>query len=171
MERTIADLQALHPLRKLLVAGVNEMLAQDAFALEPPDPDAQEQPGRRPATLFGEPALLLWFPIRHAEILVSVWWRCDPARHPLARRGEAALWSRVEPFATNIPEAPRAAWPRFARAVASGWFERKEAPYIQGEGADGLLSSCYLGHDARARLDAMPAPVPTGFKAEGRFFL
>ena len=150
--------------RKLLVAGVNEALAQGKFSLNVSGSDARvEEQGHFFTQIGGYPSVVLWSDIGFGELRVSVWWNYDHSKHPQSN----AKGNALEQFILDSPLAKRARYPDFVGAFACGWLERKAGKYLQGEGKGGIYKS-YIRKDMKVALNDMPVPVAQGFKPQGQ---
>jgi hypothetical protein len=151
----------MHAHRKLLVLGLNELLAQNLVSLT----DEGDSQGHLMAKIAGEDAVLLWQTIGSEEIRISVWWKFDYSKHPQAQ----LVGAYKERFSGASPLAKSQHYPKFVGATVSGWLERKTGKYLMGRHSQGLFGT-YLRRGEREVLDAIPVPVPNGFKVEGKFF-
>ena len=147
---------ALHPLRKLLVLGLNEALARGLVTLDA----TQEANGHTFVQIAGRGSVVLWRDIGHGELRLSVWWGFDLGRHPQAED---------ERFITSVPLAKRSRYREFVDVLASGFVERRTSPHLQGKGGGGLFDT-YARRYACEVLAGIPDPVPAGFAVSGRFF-
>ena len=151
----------LHPMRRLLAFGLNELLAQKMLSLQPSD----EAPGYILTTIAGKLSVVAWQPISHGEVRLTCWWDFTPERHPqIACDGNAR-----ESFRCERPLAHRERYREFVAATVSCWIERREGAWLQGRGSDYLFGR-YCRRDAREALEEFPDPIPLGFAPEGRFF-
>jgi hypothetical protein len=152
----------MHAHRKLLVLGFNELLAQNLVSLN----DEGDSRGHIMARIGGEDAVLLWQTIGFEEIRISVWWKFDYSKHPQAQLDGPYR----ESFNGASPLAKSQHYSKFVGATVSGWLERKTGKYLMGKNAEGLFET-YMRRGEREVVDAIPNPVPNGFKMEGKFFL
>ena len=151
----------LHPMRRLLAFGLNELLAQGLLSLQPGD----EAPGYVLTTIAGKRSMVVWQPISHGELRLTVWWGFDPTRHPQIACDGAAR----ESFRCERPLAHREQYNKFVAVTVSCWIERHTGAWLQGRGADYLFGK-YVRRSSRRELESIPDPTPTGFAPEGRFF-
>ena len=152
----------MHHHRKLLILGINHLLAIKAITL-----DEEEAPsGHVFASIAGRPSVILWSSIGFGELRVSVWWDYDHAKHPQANSSGASR----EAFTTSAPLAKRSKYPVFVGATASGWLERKDGKWLQGKGPENIFDA-YVRRDARNVLAVVQDPTPSGYGAEGRFYI
>jgi len=147
--------------RKLLVLGLNELLAQNLLSLT----DEGDSQGYIMTKIAGEDAVLLWQTIGSEEVQISVWWKFDHSKHPQAQLDGAYR----ERFSSSSPLAKSQHYPKFVGATVSGWLERKTGKYLMGRHSQGLFGT-YMRRGEREVLDAIPVPVANGFKVEGKFF-
>lgn len=148
--------------RKLLVLGVNRLLERGLISLDPKVPVVD---GHIREELAGAPSVIIWRGISGEELEVSVWWNYDHSRHPQAE----LLGSQRETFHGPTPLAKPQRYKEFVGAFASGWLERRTGAFLQGRDTTGI-SERYVRKADAARLEGLPAPVPNGFAAEGKFF-
>jgi len=148
--------------RKLLVLATNELLKRNLISLD----SEEDARGHVMATIAGENAVIMWRGIGWGELEISVWWKYDHAHHPQANlEGNAR-----EEFKTSSPLAKRQHYPKFVGVTVSGWIERKTTKHLQGKKHDSLFA-VYTRRGEKETLDALPDPIPDGFKAEGKFFM
>jgi len=95
-----------------------------------------------------------------------VWWKYDHSRHPQAELGGSSR----EQFKTSLPLAKKQHYPKFVGVTVSGWLERKTGKHLQGKGQKGLFD-VYTRRGEKEILKSLSDPSPSGFKAEGKFFL
>jgi len=158
----------MHPLRKLVVLGTNELIKAGKLSLAPPATDIADRndSGHIFVELAGKPAVVLWTAIGFGEVQISVWWDYDHSKHPQAELKGACR----ESFQTSAPLAKRQHLKKFVGIVVSAWLERKEGPHLQGKGEDNLFDR-YVRRGEIATFKALPDPIPMGYKAEGKFFM
>lgn len=147
--------------RKLLVLALNELLKGNHLTLD----DADAGDGHLLATLAGEPSVISWSDIGSGEVRLSVWWKYDHSKHPQANLSG----SEREQFHGPAPLAKPQHYPKFVGVVVNSWLERRTAKHIQGDGAEDLFD-VYTRRGEQAFLDALPVPIPYGYKAEGPSF-
>ena len=151
----------MHPLRKLMVLALNDLVGRGLVSLA----DRDGESGHVVAEIAGRSSMVLWRDIGFGELILSVWWDYDHSRHPQADLDGAAR----ERFQTPSPLAKRQHYRRFVGATVSGWIERRTGLHIQGTGGR-CLFGVYARRGARQVLAAIPDPVPAGFAPTGRFF-
>jgi hypothetical protein len=151
----------MHAHRKLLVLGLNELLARNLVSLT----DEGETHGHIMAKICGEDAVLLWETIGFEEVRISVWWKFDYSKHPQAQLQGAYR----ESFRGGSPLAKSQHYPKFVGATVSGWLERKTGKYLMGKASQGLFGT-YMRRGEREVLDAVPVPAPNGFKVDRKFY-
>lgn len=151
---------SMHPLRKLLVLGVSELVARGAISLH-----GGEEPASHLHTVLADrKSVILWRGIGFDELEVSVWWDYNHGAHPQANlEGDYR-----EQFRTSTPLAKRATYPRFVGAIVSGWLERSTGKYLMGAGGERLFER-YIRRKDRAALLQLPVPEARGFGSEGKF--
>lgn len=149
--------------RKLLVLGLNELLAREALSL---DPQVPVTAGHLFATLAGHPSVIVWHEINCEELSLAVWWKYDHSKHPQAN----LEGNQRESFSGAAPLAKPQHYSKFVGAVAACWVERRTGRYLQGSGARGLYE-VYTRRGEADELKAIPKPIPQGFEVEGKFFL
>lgn len=150
----------MHPHRKLLVLGLNELLGQNCISLT----DEGDSQGHVIAKIAGEETVLLWQTIGSGEVRISVWWKFDYSKHPQAQLDG----SYKERFTGARPLAKSQHYPKFVGATVSGWLERETGKYLMGKNSEGLFET-YMRRGEREVLDSVPTPVANGFEADGKF--
>jgi hypothetical protein len=158
----------VNPHRKLLIWAVNKLVndGQIKLVVSGKDQKDRDEQGHLITQLFGEPTVIVWSNAGYEEVRVSVWWKYDHSRHPQANlQGNSR-----ERFQTSAPLAKRQHYPKFVGVTVSGWLERKNGPHLQGKGSEGLFD-IYTRRGEMPALEALPAPEPLGFGAEGKFYL
>ena len=154
--------------RKIIVLGINEIVQSELISLNVNGnhiPDEKEF-GHIFADLANVPSVILWENIGYDELQVSVWWNYDHRKNPLAD----SLGYAKEQFLALSPIANRRHYPKFVGATVTAWLERKNGLYIQGSGNKGLTET-YMRQTDRSQLQALPTPVPKGYRAEGKFHM
>lgn len=150
----------LHPLRNLLVLGINELLARNLISLE----GGNEDTSHLHTVIGGRPSVILWTGIGCDELRVSVWWDYDHSQHPQANlQGNSR-----ETFVTSSPLAKEQHYPKFVGATVSGWLERQSGRYLMGSGRDRLFDT-YVRRSTKPVLDAIPSVAPVGYEHKGKF--
>ena len=155
----------MNPYRKLLVLGLNELLARGLLSLEW-DGKSNEETAHIEAVIAGHNTIVTWSGIGHGEVRISVWWKYDHSNHPQANSPGNAR----ETFSGNSPLARRKHFPKFVGAVCSAWLERQEGKYLQGIGTRALIE-LYVRKGDLDFLKKLPNPVPKGYQPEGRFHM
>lgn len=153
----------MNPYRKLLVAGVNKLLSENLISLDAKNKSYSES-GYLVSQIFGYTTAILWEEISYEELRISVWWKYDHSLHPQANLTGNAR----ERFTLEKPLAKKQQYKNFVGVVTSGWLERKQGEYIQGEKDRGFLR-IYTRKGEKEELVRIPNPKPNGFKAEGKF--
>ena len=149
------------PLAKLLVSGINELVARGLISLSPTDDENNF--GHILIDIAGRPSALMWRDIGCGELRISVWFDLDISRHPQATmEGDCG-----EHFLTARPLAKRHRYPEFVGATASCYLERERGPRVQGVGREATFQT-YVRRDMRPILAAIPDPIPMGFVMSGR---
>ncbi len=154
----------MNPYRKLLVAGVNKLLSEDLISLDAKNKNYSES-GHLISEVFGYTTAILWEEISYEELRISVWWKYDHSLHPQANLTGNAR----ERFTLEKPLAKKQQYKNFVGVVTSGWLERKQGEYIQGEKDRGFLK-IYTRQGEKEELVRIPNPKPNGFKTEGKFY-
>jgi hypothetical protein len=150
--------------RKLLVLALNELLERKLVSLDDPGNGADGS-GHLSVLLAGSPSMITWNDISGGEQRLSVWWKYDHSRHPQANlEGNAR-----ETFSGSSPLAKSQHYPKFVGVTASCWVERRTGKWLQGRGRENLFD-VYTRRNELAALEALPDPIPMGYKAEGKFF-
>jgi hypothetical protein len=153
----------MNPYRKLLVAGVNELLDKKQISLDGIDENFS-QSGHIITNLFGYSTVIMWADIGFEELRVSVWWKYD---HSLNMKANFTGNSR-EDFILEKPLAKRQQYKKFVGVTASGWLERNDGQYIQGE-KNRAIFEIYTRRGEKEELESISDPKPKGFKSEGNF--
>ncbi len=151
----------MHPHRKLLVLAINELLHRNLITLEPKEVAS----GHVNCTLAGRPSVVNWHEINCDELRISAWWDYDHSQHPQANLDG----NRREQFQHSLPLAKPQYFPKIIAAAVSGWLERRTGRFLQGQGTEGLFD-IYTRRGESKALNALPAPAPFGFAAEGKYF-
>ena len=151
----------LHPLRRLAAHGLNALLSRGLISTGP----AKCEEGRVATRIDGKPSMVMWREIGGGELRLSVWWDLNMARHPQAR----GVGRCRESFSAPTPLASRIRFPEFVGATVSCWVERRTGLWIQGKGSAYLFGR-YVRRETRDALEAIPDPVPLGFKLSGKFY-
>lgn len=156
-------LENINPYRKLLVAGINLLLEKDLISLDGENTKYSEE-GNIQSSLLGHNSLIRWRDIGFQELEISVWWKYNHQLHPQANlQGNAK-----ESFSLTTPLAKRQHYKKFVGIVASGWFERKNGKYIQGEGKRAIFD-IYTRKGEKKALETTLVYQPEHFKIEGEF--
>jgi hypothetical protein len=153
---------AITALRNLVIAATNELIEKGHIKLD----HEPVNNGYLITELFGKTTAINWTGIGHEEIRISVWWDYDHSRHPQA---ELTGNSR-ECFQTARPLAKKSHYPKFVGVVASAWFERKESFHLQGTGNKNIFDT-YINSSAKESLTKLPTVIPSGYGAEGQFYM
>ncbi len=158
----------MNDLRKLLVAGVNELLERKLISLDFDGDDGRnpEESGHAFVRIFGEPSVVNWHNIGFGELRISVWWRYDLSEHP---RGNSST-NNEEQYKASRPLSKSKHYPKFVGVCVSGWLERKKSAYLQGQDKKGL-HDVYIRKGERVELAALPTIEANGFQPEGKFHL
>ena len=154
--------------RKIIILGINEIVRRELISLNVKGdhmPDEKEF-GHIFADLAGVPSVILWQNIGHDELRVSVWWNYDHSKHPQAD----SFGNAKEQFLTPSPVAKEQHYRKFVGATVTAWLERKKGLYIHGTGKKGLTET-YMRQSDKGQLQALPTPVPQGYRAEGKFHM
>ena len=152
----------MHHLRKLLVLGVNELLARGEVQLDGPSKNDHDDYGHIFWDIAGENSVVAWTNIGSQELRVSVWWKYDHEKHPQ----KDAPGNAQECFRTSRPLAKEQHYPKFVGAFASGWLERETGKYLQGRGPTGIFDK-YVRRNELDALKQLADPIPAGFASEG----
>ena len=155
----------MNPYRKLLVAGLNEILSRGLLSLNWDD-ESRETTSHIETLIAGHNSIVSWSDAGHGEVRISVWWKYDHSKHPQANSKGMAQ----ESFSTPSPLAKRQHYPKFVGVVCSAWLERDNGIYIQGQGNDHIFKK-YTRKNELEYLKRLPNPIPNGFKPEGRFHM
>ena len=155
----------MNPYRKLLVAGLNEILSRGLLSLNWDD-ESRETTSHIETLIAGHNSIVSWSDAGHGEVRISVWWKYDHSKHPQANSKGMAQ----ESFSTPSPLAKRQHYPKFVGVVCSAWLERDNGKYIQGQGNDHIFKK-YTRKNELEYLKRLPNPIPNGFKPEGRFHM
>lgn len=153
----------MNPYRKLLVAGVNQLLDKKQISLDGKK-EGYSESGHIITDLFGYTTAIMWTDIGFEELRISVWWKYNHSLHPQANLKGSAQ----EKFRLQTPLAKRQHYKKFVGVVASGWLERKQGKYIKGERDRGFLK-IYTRKGEKEELVSIPNPKPKGFETEGEF--
>ena len=154
--------------RKILILAINEIVQRQLISLNVNGnhmPDEKEF-GHIFADLDGVPSVIFWENIGYDELQVSVWWNYDHSKNPKADSCGGAK----EQFLALSPIAKRRHYRKFVGATVTAWLERKNGLFIQGIGRNGFIEK-YMRKTDRSRLQALPTPVPQGYRAEGEFHM
>lgn len=154
--------------RKLIIMGTNRLVEKGLITLASTGVDKQKSDvgGYIFAELAGHPSVISWSDAGFEELRISVWWKYDHSKHPQANLSGNAQ----EKFLTSRPLAKRKHYPKFIGVTVSAWLERKKGPHIQGKGREHLFD-LYTRRGEKDALDALPVVNPTGYGAEGKFFM
>jgi len=147
--------------RKLLVLATNHLLDIRLISL---DPEGKED-GIVFANLAGENSVINWAHVSHGELRISVWWKYNRLLHA----GASPITGRREVFQCELPCINKVDYSGFLGAAASGWLERRMGKFLHGWEGRGIVCT-YCRDSECAALHSWPDPVPTGYKAEGKFF-
>ena len=150
-----------HPLVKLLILGINELVGRDLISLSPTNDENDF--GHILVDIAGRSSVVIWRDIGCGELRVSVWFDLDMSRHPQAHK--AGKYG--ERFLTASPLAKREHFAEFVGATTSSYLDRKKSPCIQGAGR-GAIFQTYIRRGLRPTLEAIPEPVPRGFAVNRR---
>lgn len=161
--RNYKQSNTMNPYRKLLVAGINELLDKGQISLDGKD-DNFSQSGHIITNLFGYATAIMWTDIGFEELRVSVWWKYNHSLHLQANH----TGNSREDFTLEKPLAKRQHYKKFVGVVASGWLERKDGKYIQGE-KNRAIFEIYTRKGEKEALEAIHDPLPRGFNSEGKF--
>lgn len=158
----------MNPYRKLLIAGINELLNRRLIALnvKDDDVDSENEKGYVLVNLFEQPSVIIWRNIEFEELLISVWWKYNHDLHPQAN----LTGNAKENFNGSSPLAKRNLYKNFVGVTASGWLERRTSKHLQGKGNNCILD-VYTRNGERSEIENLPCPQPNGFRAEGKFFI
>lgn len=153
----------MNPYRKLLVAAVSKLLDEKQISLDGKD-ESYSESGYIITDLCGYTAAIMWADIGYEELRISVWWKYDHALHPQAN----LTGNSRENFTSETPLAKRQLYKKFVGVVASGWLERKEGKYVQGEKSSAIFG-LYTRKGEKEELERIPDQKPKGFKSKGKF--
>ncbi len=156
----------MNPLRKLLIAAINELLVKNLISLDGKDHHENDAGGYVFVELFGYPTVIMWCDIGFQELRISVWWKYDHSLHPQAN----LTGNSKESFTCSSPLAKRQHYRKFVGVTASGWLERKAGKYLQGVNNRGIFD-IYTRNDEKAELEKLPIPIPKGFQGEGEVYI
>ncbi|APE07038.1 hypothetical protein BM528_15660 [Alteromonas sp. RW2A1] len=135
-------------LRNLLVESINSVVSAGRVDLN----SQLDVEGELTADIHGYTTIIEWNGIGHGELSFHVFWAID---------AQAKGGKTLKRFSGQTITY---------YASVSGWLERKDGKWVQGEGGSSL-SETYLSEFARSRLSDLSADG-SGFKASGpdRFF-
>lgn len=152
--------------RKLLVLGINELLAKKLISLDPKEDSVSEETyrGHIISEIAGYPSVIIWEDIGFEEFRISVWWNYDHTNHPQANLSGNAR----ENFRTPSPLAKRSKYKNFVGVTVSGWLKRRTGKYLMGKGRRALFD-IYTRRQEKPLLEKLPEPKPNGFLVEGTF--
>lgn len=151
--------------RKLLIAGMNELLNLQLISLNAPKNSVEEH-GHVFLEIFGYPSVVMWSDIGFEELRISVWWKYNHSLHPQAN----LTGNYKEKFNCASPLAKRQHYKKFVGITASGWLERRTGKYLQGKNNSGIFE-IYTRRGEKEELEKFPIPQPKGYKIEGKFHI
>lgn len=155
----------MNPYRKLLVLGLNEILSRGLLSLNW-DGESRETTSYIETLIAGHNSIVSWSETGLGEVRISVWWKYNHSKDPQTN----LTGNAQESFTSPSPLAKRQHYPKFVGVVCSAWLERDYGKYIQGEG-NHHLSKKYTRKNELEYLKRLLNPIPSGFKAEGRFHM
>jgi len=138
-------------LRELLCAGINELIMAKMIKIN--DFTDEGEPGALFTEVLGKSSKISWRYISHGEILISVWWGLKP---------KCIDTEDITPYNTNKKDA--------VDACCSGWLERKDGVWLQGQMESGLVGP-YCAKSAEAELFAIEDVKPLGYNKEGKYYM
>jgi hypothetical protein len=157
--------ETIDPYRNLLVAALNKLIEEKHISLAFDGTNKVDERGHVFVELFNQNSVILWRNVGFGELLISVWWKYDPSKHPQAN----LEGNERESFNLDKPLAKTIHYRKFVGIVASCWLERKTSKHIQGKNRE-HISVHYSRRGELKILKELPVQKPNEYEISGRFY-